>query len=338
MSFDLILPFLRPIADLILDPTVSEIMVNGSQRVFVERDGVVSPVDSVTIEERSLKVAVKNIARLLGDDVSEEVPILDARLPDGSRVAAVLPPCSLGGTTLTIRKFQSRFWTCEELVRVGMLTDNVVELVRDALANRDNILISGGTGTGKTTLLNALATLLPASDRVVVIEETAELQLTHPNLVRLEARRVQPDAPAVTIRDLLRATLRHRPDRIIVGEVRGGEAFDLLQTLNTGHSGSLSTIHANSAELALARFASCVLQSGIDLPYAAIRRLISESIDLVIHLERRRGTRSVSELISVMGYQSERDVYELQAPRRSSDADASQREEHGPKCSVRRDP
>jgi pilus assembly protein CpaF len=326
MSFDLILPFLRPIAGLILDPTISEIMVNGSQRVFVERDGVVYPVEGVTIEERSLKVAIKNIARILGDDVSEEMPILDARLPDGSRVAAVFPPCSLGGTTLTIRKFHARFWTCEELVRVEMITDDLVDLVRQALSNRDNILISGGTGTGKTTLLNALATLLPDADRIVVIEDTAELQFTHTNLVRFEARRAQPDLPAVTMRDLLRATLRHRPDRIIVGEVRGGEAFDLLQTLNTGHSGSLSTIHANSAELALARFASCVLQSGIDLPYPAIHRLISQSIDLVIHLERRRGIRSVSELITVVGYQSERDAYVLQAPSRSSRASARSRD------------
>ena len=311
MSFDLILPFLRPIADLIHDPTVSEIMVNGSQCVFVERDGVVQPVEGVAIEERSLKVAVKNIARILGDDVSEETPILDARLPDWSRVAAVFPPCSLGGTTLTIRKFHSRFWTCEELVRVGMITEHVVDVARQALADRDNILISGGTGTGKTTLLNALATLLPESDRIVVIEDTAELMIGHPNLVRFEARREQPDAPAVTIRDLLRATLRHRPDRIIVGEVRGGEAFDLLQTLNTGHSGSLSTIHANSAELALARFASCVLQSGIDLPYPAIRRLISESIDLVLHLERRRGLRSVTEVVSVAGYRADSDTFDF---------------------------
>jgi pilus assembly protein CpaF len=202
------------------------------------------------------------------------------RLPDGSRVAAVLPPCSLGGTTLTIRKFHSRFWTCEELIRVGMITEEILVLVRTALANWKNVLISGGTGTGKTTLLNAFASLLPHSERIVVIEETAELGLTHPNLVRFEARRAQPDSPAITIRDLLRATLRHRPDRIVVGEVRGGEAFDLLQALNTGHSGSMSTIHANSGELALVRFASCVLQSGVDLSYQAIRLLISESIDL----------------------------------------------------------
>ena len=314
MSFDLILPFLRPIADLILDPTVSEIMVNGSQRVFVERDGVVSPVEGVTIEERSLKVAVKNIARILGDDVSEEMPILDARLPDGSRVAAVFPPCSLGGTTLTIRKFHSRLWTCEELVRVGMITDDLVDLARDALASRDNILISGGTGTGKTTLLNALATLLPASDRIVLIEDTAELTIAHPNLVRFEARREQPDAKAVTVRELLKATLRHRPDRIIVGEVRGGEAFDLLQALNTGHSGSLSTIHANSAEHALTRLASCVLQSGIELPYIVIRRLIRESIDLVLHLERRRSGRIVAETVRVAGFRADQDAYELETP------------------------
>ena len=314
MSFDLILPFLRPIAHLIQDPDVSEIMVNGSQRVYVERDGVLSHAEGVTLDERSLQVAIKNIARILGDDVSEENPILDARLPDGSRVAAVFPPCSLGGTTLTIRKFQSRLWTCRELVRVGMITEDLVSLVRTALASRDNVLISGGTGTGKTTLLNAFATLLPEADRIVLIEDTAELTVAHPNLVRFEARRAQPDAPAVTIRDLLRATLRHRPDRIIVGEVRGGEAFDLLQALNTGHSGSLSTIHANSAEQALARFASCVLQSGVELPYAAIRRLISESIDLVLHVERRRGIRSVTQVVCVTGYEPDRDAYDLQEP------------------------
>ena len=314
MSFDLILPFLRPIAHLIQDPDVSEIMVNGSQRVYVERDGVLSHAEGVTVDERSLQVAIKNIARILGDDVSEENPILDARLPDGSRVAAVFPPCSLGGTTLTIRKFQSRLWTCQELIRVGMITEDLVSLVRIALASGDNVLISGGTGTGKTTLLNALVTLVPEADRIVLIEDTAELTVAHSNLVRFEARRAQPDAPAVTVRDLLKATLRHRPDRIIVGEVRGGEAFDLLQTLNTGHSGSLSTIHANSADQALARFASCVLQSGVELPYPAIRRLISESIDLVLHVERRRGVRSVTQVVCVTGYDPERDSYDLEEP------------------------
>src|SRR5882724_6760950 len=247
MSFDVILPFLRPIAHLIQDPDVTEIMVNASRRIFVERHGLLEEVEGVQLDQRNLKVAVKNIARALGDDVSEEKPILDSRLPDGSRVAAVLPPCSVGGTTLTIRKFQTRFFTADELVRIGTMTSDVLEHVRGAIRRNETVLISGGTSTGKTTLLNALSAYLPATDRVVLIEDTAELQIDQPNLVRFEARREQPGFPTVAIRDLLRATLRHRPDRIIVGEVRGGEAYDLLQALNTGHTGSLSTIHANSA-------------------------------------------------------------------------------------------
>jgi pilus assembly protein CpaF len=309
MSFDIILPFLRPIAHLIEDADVSEIMVNGSRRIFAEREGRVGEVMDVRLDERNLRAAVKNIARALGDDVSEETPILDSRLPDGSRVAAVLPPCSLGGTTLTIRKFQTRFFTADELVRIGTLTPDVLLAVRAAIARNENILISGGTSTGKTTLLNALAAFLPQDDRVILIEDTAELQIERPNLVRFEARRAQPGLPAVTIRDLLRATLRHRPDRIIVGEVRGGEAFDLLQALNTGHSGSLSTIHANSAEQALARFASCVVQSGIDLPYQAVRYQIADAINLVLHLERRLGNRMTHELIRVERYDAQRDGY-----------------------------
>jgi pilus assembly protein CpaF len=196
----------------------------------------------------NLRVGVKNIARALGDDVSEEQPILDAPLPDGSRVAAVCPPCSVGGTTLTIRKFHTRFVTADELIWISTITPEVLATLRDAIATRANVLISGGTSTGKTAILNALAMFLPPHERIIVVEDTAELQIAHANLVRLEARREQPHAPAITIRDPLRATLRHRPDRIIVGEVCGGEAFDLLQAFNTGHAGTLSTIHANSAE------------------------------------------------------------------------------------------
>jgi pilus assembly protein CpaF len=310
MSFDIILPFLRPIAHLIQDPDISEIMVNGSRRIFIEQQGTVREITDVMLDERNLMVAVKNIARALGDDVSEEKPILDSRLPDGSRVAAVVPPCSLGGTTLTIRKFQTRFFTAEELVRIGTMPPEVLETLRAAIARHQSVLISGGTSTGKTTLLNALAVFLPPDDRVILIEDTAELHLDRPNLVRFEARREQRDLPAVTIRDLLRATLRHRPDRIIVGEVRAGEAFDLLQALNTGHSGSLSTIHANSAEQALARFASCVVQSGIELPYQAVRYQIAAAIDLVLHLTRYRGVRVVEELMRVTRYDAASDSYE----------------------------
>jgi pilus assembly protein CpaF len=312
MSFDVILPFLKPIAHLIQDREVSEIMVNGSRRVFVERLGIIEAVDGVEIDERNLQVAVKNIARSLGDDISEEQPILDARLPDGSRVAAVLPPCSVGGTTLTIRKFQTRFFTADELVRIGTMSPKVFSEVRAAIEKNENILISGGTGTGKTTLLNALATFLPPRDRIVVIEDTAELQIERPNLVRFEARREHVGLPAVSIRDLLRATLRHRPDRVVVGEVRGGEAYDLLQALNTGHSGSLSTIHANSAEQALARLTSCVLQSGVGLPYQAVRHMIADSVQLVLHLQRRGGKRIVTELRHLSRFDPDSDRFVME--------------------------
>lgn len=312
MSFEVILPFLRPIEHLILDPDITEIMVNGSRRVFIERAGLLEEVPDVHLDERNLKVAIKNIARALGDDVSEEQPILDSRLPDGSRVAAVFPPCSVGGTTLTIRKFQTKFFTSDELVRIGTMTPEVLAMVRAAIEQNENILISGGTSTGKTTLLNALTAFLPANDRVVLIEDTAELQIDRPNLVRFEARREQAGLPAVTIRELLRATLRHRPDRIIVGEVRGGEAFDLLQALNTGHSGTLSTIHANSAEQALARFSSCVVQSGIELPYQAVRYQIADAIHLVLHLGRSQGARVVRQLLRITRYEVQRDRYETE--------------------------
>ena len=309
-GFEIILPFLRPIAPFLQDPDVSEIMVNAGGRVFIEHHGFVREATGVQLAEKSLQVAVRNIARTLGDDVSEEQPILDARLPDGSRVAAVIPPCSLGGTTLTIRKFQSRFFTAEELVRIGTLTEDVLGHVRNAIDRRQNVLISGGTSTGKTTLLNALAAFIPDSDRIVIIEDTAELQVDKPNVLRFEARRAQRDLPAVTIRDLLRATLRHRPDRVIVGEVRGGEAYDLLQALNTGHAGTLSTIHANSASQALARLASCVLQAGVELPYIAIRQQIGDAISLLLQLDRRLGLRCASELLRVRRYVVDGDRYE----------------------------
>jgi pilus assembly protein CpaF len=313
MSFEVILPFLRPIAHLILDPAISEVMVNSSGRIFIEREGQLESVTGIAVRDQNLRVAVRNLARVLGDDISEEQPLLDSRLPDGSRVAAALPPVSLGGTTLTIRKFQARHFTVDELVRIGTLTADQLHAVRQAIDARDNILISGGTGTGKTTLLNALASCLPVDDRLVVIEDTAELQLEAPNLVRFEARRDQPGLPAITIRDLLRATLRHRPDRILVGEVRGGEAFDLLQALNTGHAGTLSTIHANTAEQALRRFTWCVLQSGVDLPYPAIRHGIAECLQVLVHLERRRGQRVVTELVRVRRYHHATDTYDLES-------------------------
>ncbi len=313
MSWEVITPFLRPIEDLIRDPEISDIMVNGSAGVFVEKHGELKAVPDVAISEKSLQVAVRNIARLLGDEISEEKPLLDSRLPDGSRVAAIFPPCSVTGTVLTIRKFHNKRYTADELVRVGTLTLDLFKNFRDAIEGRKNILISGGTGTGKTTLLNALASFIPENERIVVIEDTSELQLTKANLVRLEARREQSGLPPVTMRDLLRATLRLRPDRILLGEVRGGEAFDLLQALNTGHAGSLSTIHANSAEQALSRFTNCILMSGIELPYAAIRANIAEELDLVVHIERRHGKRYVSQVRAIKHYDPALDRYDLES-------------------------
>ncbi len=259
MSWEIILPFLRPIAPLLLDPEVSDILVNGSSRVFIERAGQLEEVAGVTLTERSLQVAVRNIARTLGDDISPEQPLLDARLPDGSRVAAVLAPTAVGGTVLAIRKFHALRYGPDELVRCGTLTAEALALLQAAVRRRKNILISGGTGSGKTTLLTALAAFIGDEERVVIIEDTSEIQMEARHVVRLEARRAQNDLPAVTVRDLVRTTLRLRPDRILLGEVRGGEAFDLLQALNTGHSGTLATLHANSASQAIASFTTCVL-------------------------------------------------------------------------------
>jgi pilus assembly protein CpaF len=314
MQFEAILPFLRPIEHLILDPDISEIMVNGGSHIFIERRGQLTQVTGITISEQALNAAVRNIARRLGDDISEEKPILDSRLPDGSRVAAVLPPCSIDGITLTIRKFNTRHFTMTDLIGNGTLTESTAHFLRDKIINRQNILISGGTGSGKTTLLNILADSIPDDERILLIEDTAELNIRKSNLVRFETRREQVPLPAVTVRDLLKAALRHRPDRIIVGEVRGGEAFDLLQALNTGHAGSLCTLHANSARQAVTRFADCVLQSGIELPHRAILANIGSSVDLLVHIGRIGGQRTISEIVAIKGVDHEKEECRFQVP------------------------
>ncbi len=313
MSWEVIIPFLRSIEPLIRDEDISDILVNGPDQVFIEKFGEMQKVPGVTLTEKSLQVAIRNIARLLGDDISEEKPILDARLPDGSRVTAIIPPCSVNGTSLAIRKFQSKLYGPQDLVRIGTLTAELLVQLQTAVELRKNIVISGGAGTGKTTLLTALSNFIGPEERVIVIEETAEIQIEKNNLVRLEARREQKGIPAISIRELLKATLRLRPDRIIVGEVRGGEAFDLLQALNTGHSGSLSTIHANSAAEAISRFATCVLMSGIDLPYRVIRQNIGESLDMVIQLKRQAGKRAVAEVLKIKRYVPAEDYYEFES-------------------------
>ena len=310
-GFELILPFLRPIQHLILDPDISEIMVNGPERIFIEKAGYLQAVPGVKLTPESLIVAVKNIARRLGDDISEAKPILDSRLPDGSRVAAVIPPCSIHGVALTIRKFNSHKFKMKDLIAVGTLTAQLAEQLEEYVVQRKNILICGGTSSGKTTLANVLTEFIPNYERIVLIEDTAEIQIQKENVLRFEARREQNDLPAVTIRDLLKATLRHRPDRIILGEIRGGEAFDLLQLLNTGHSGTLSTVHANSAAQGISRFTTCVLQSGVEIPYRSIKTNIADSLDIIVQIARRPGIRFVAEVLEIQAYDPETDRYDL---------------------------
>jgi pilus assembly protein CpaF len=308
-GFETILPFLKPIEHLILDDAISEVMVNGPDHIFIEKAGFIEPVQGIHLGEKSLMVAVKNIARRLGDDISESKPILDSRLPDGSRVAAVIPPCSVNGVTLTIRKFNARHFGIEDLIQAGTLERWLANQLETYVLGRKNVLIAGSTGSGKTSLLNVLGKFIPSDERVLLIEDTSEIHMGQDNLVRFEARQPQNGLPAITIRDLLKASLRHRPDRIILGEIRGSEAFDLLQLLNTGHSGSLSTVHATSAKQGLSRFTSCVLQSGVDLPYRAVKTNVGDSVNVVVHLERRPGRRFVSEVVEIHGYDPDRDEF-----------------------------
>jgi pilus assembly protein CpaF len=309
-GFETILPFLKPIEHLILDDSISEVMVNGADSVFIEKGGFLHQVSGVSLGEKALLIAVKNIARRLGGDISESHPILDSRLPDGSRVAAVIPPCSLRGVTLTIRKFSKRHFEMQDLIAAGTLDQQLANRLEDCVLSRKNILLSGSTGCGKTTMVNALARFIPEDERILLIEDTAEIQLGHANLVRFEARHPQNGIPGVAIRDLLKAALRHRPDRILLGEIRGGEAFDLLQLLNTGHSGTLSTVHASSAKQGLARFTSCVLQSDVQLPYRAIKSNIADSLHVVIQIERRPGRRYISEVLEIHSYDPDADLFD----------------------------
>jgi len=294
---------LGPLEDLLADDTVSEIMVNGPGRVFVERSGRLEATATRFTSEQALRAAIDRVVSRVGRRVDEASPLVDARLADGSRVNVVLAPLSLCGAAVTIRKFARRRLTVDDLIHLGAISRPMVEFLAECVRHRRNIIVSGGTGSGKTTLLNVLSALIPEGERIVTIEDAAELQLSHDNLVPLEARTANLEGRGeITIRDLVRNALRMRPDRIVVGECRGGEALDMLQAMNTGHDGSLTTAHANGPRDLLSRLEVMVLMAGVELPLQAVREQIAAAVDLIVHVARFPcGARRVTHIVEVTG-------------------------------------
>jgi pilus assembly protein CpaF len=294
---------LGPLEPLMRDPAVTEIMVNGPERVYVEREGRIERLPLRLEGEAAVRHLIDRIVGPLGLHVDDARPWVDARLPDGSRVHAIVPPIAVTGPTLTIRRFSRVPLTAEDLVRLGTIDAGLLRLLADAVRARRTILVSGGAGAGKTTMLGVLSGFIPAEERIVTIEDAAELRLAQEHVVALETRPPNIEGRGeVTVRDLVRNALRMRPDRIVVGEVRGAEALDMLQAMNTGHAGSMSTIHANSAADALARLETMVLMAGTGLPLAAVRRQVAAAIHLVVHMGRRPdGSRRVEEVLRVRG-------------------------------------
>jgi pilus assembly protein CpaF len=292
---------LGPLEELLADPAVEEVMVNGPGSVYVERGGILESTAIAFESEEELRNAIERILAPLGRRVDELSPMVDARLADGSRVNVVIPPLAIDGPALSIRRFGARRPGPEELVAMGTLAPSQCEALERAVSQRRSVLVSGGTGSGKTTLLNALSSFIGAGERVVTIEDAAELRLQQPHVVRLESRPAGVEGRGeVTIRDLLRNALRMRPDRIVIGEVRGTEALDLLTALNTGHDGALSTVHASSPGEALSRLETLALMAGVGLPHAAVAEQVRRGIDLVVHLRREAdGSRRVSEILEV---------------------------------------
>ena len=301
MSFELILPFLRPIEPLLVDESVSEIMGNPDNTWWYERDGIVCPDTSIQFDSNRLRTGLEVIANHLGKRLDEDNPLLNAQLPDGSRIAAVIPPVVRPAPALTIRKFTSRTFTIDDLMARGTLSRSLADFLSDQIRSGKTILISGGTGTGKTTLLNVLAQAIPDEERIVVIEDTAELRIQKPNVLAVECQ-TDTFKARISFDDLLRSALRWRPDRIILGEVRGTEARTLLDSFNTGHAGSLATIHANSAEKALHRFANLVMRSHAQTTFSDTEAEIGEAVDFVVHIERKPGSRVVREVLAIQGY------------------------------------
>jgi pilus assembly protein CpaF len=303
---------LGPIERFLADDSVTEVMVNGDLPIYVERAGRLHPTEARFLSNEHLRRVIDRIVGQVGRRIDESSPMVDARLPDGSRVNAIVPPLAVDGPALTIRKFAKEGYRVDDLVRFGTLSADAAALLSATVRGKLNVLVTGGTGTGKTTLLNVLSGFIPEDERIVTIEDAVELQLAQPHVVRLESRPPNIEGRGqVTIRDLVRNALRMRPDRIIVGEVRGGEALDMLQAMNTGHEGSLSTVHANSPRDAIARVETMVLMAGLELPTRAIREQLASAIDVIVHLSRLRdGSRRVTSVTEVSGMEG--DVITLQ--------------------------
>jgi pilus assembly protein CpaF len=312
MSYELILPFLRPIEPLLLDESISEIMGNPDASWWYERDGIVRNEPSISFDAGKLRTGLEVIANQLGKRLDEDNPLLHAQLPDGSRLAAVIPPVVRPAPALTIRKFPSRHYTVDDLIARGTLTRPLAEFLAAEIRSGKTLLISGGTSTGKTTVLRALAAAIPDDQRIVVIEDTSELHLQKPNLLSAECQ-TDTFKASISFDDLLKSALRWRPDRIILGEVRGVEARTLLDSLNTGHTGSLATIHANSAMRALRRFANLVLRSHAQVTFEDIEAEIGEAVDYVVHVEREAGRRVIRDVLRLNDYDRRSQQFQFEA-------------------------
>lgn len=301
-----------PIQRYLDDPRITEVMVNRFDRIYVESDGILQRTESKFSSEDALRRVIERIVTRVGRRIDESSPLVDARLPDGSRVNAIIPPLAVDGPSLTIRKFGHEALTVQKLVGLGSMSPEMADLLQACVLARMNIIVSGGTGTGKTTMLNVLSSFIPATERIVTIEDAVELQLQQDHVVRLESRPSNIEGRGeVSIRELVRNSLRMRPDRIVVGEVRGGEALDMLQAMNTGHDGSISTVHANSPRDAIARLETLVLMAGLDLPLRAIREQVSSAVNLIVHISRLRdGSRRVTHVTEVQGMEG--DIVTLQ--------------------------